>query len=172
MGDTVWRWVAEVASKLLDAGWAWAGLAIVVGWLAGSILRGAVTGVLALLAATVAYFVIDYSIQMEGLVWISVWGWNEMYFWGLASLILGVPLGVVGANIRRPGVIGLLAGLTLPVGATVQMIWLTGIGPEADPAMDWARMVVWVAAAVGAGVIIARFSPRLRPISRTNSGQK
>lgn len=31
IGDTDWRWAAEVASKLLDSGWAWAGLAIAAG---------------------------------------------------------------------------------------------------------------------------------------------
>ena len=163
MGDTGWRWAAEVASKLLDAGWAWAGLAVAMGWMAGAGARGAVAGVLALLAATTAYFGMD-SLLLEG----SPEGtfadyWYEMRFWWLASVVLGPALGVVGASIGRPGVIGLLAGLTVPVGATVQMIWLTGSPPlEVDPAMDWARMIVWVAAAVGAGGLVIRFSASLK----------
>ena len=163
IGDTGWRWAAEVASKLLDSGWAWAGLAIAAGWLAGTGTRGAVAGVLALLAATTAYYVMDSVLLEEPLA--SQWG--EMLFFWLMSMILGLPLGVVGASIRRPGVIGLFAGLTLPVGATVQMIWLTDNNlPVADPAMDWARVIVWIGSAVVAGVVIARFIAH----SRTSSG--
>lgn len=187
MGDTVWRWAAEVASKLLDAGWAWAGLAIAVGWLAGSTARGAIAGSLSLLAATAAYFGMDSILWNEPGIDVGLldrlsflylyWPdfWPEIRFWWLASVVLGPVLGVVGASIKRPGVIGLLAGLTLPVGATVQMIWLTGNPPpevSPEPAMDWARAIVWVATAVGAGVIIARFGARLRPSSRTRSEQK
>ncbi len=108
------------------------------------------------LPATAAYFVTE-SILLEGLEWISAGLWYEMYIWWLVSVVFGLPLGVVGAAIRHPGIIGLVAGLTVPVGATVQMIWLSGAPPEADPALDLARMIVWAAAAAGAGVVLVRF---------------
>lgn len=154
---TRFMWVAEVASKLLDSGWAWAGLAIFAGWLAGTSVRGAVAGVLALIAATFAYFVMD-SVLWGGP---SPLHWSEIRFWWLASGILGTPLGVVGANIRRPGIIGLFAKLTLPVGATVQMIWLANEPLGTDPALDWARMIVWVVAGVAVGAAITQFGVRL-----------
>jgi hypothetical protein len=167
IGDTGWRWAAEVASKLLDSGWAWAGLAIAAGWLVGGSARGAVAGVLALLAATTAYFGMD-SVLIEGSDGILAGSRYEIRFWWLASAVLGTPLGVVGASIGRPGVIGLLAGLTLPVGATVQMIWLPGYPPVTTSAEDWSRVIVWV----GAGVIMARFAARSRPSSSARSGQE
>lgn len=169
LGGTGLMWPAEVASKLLDAGWAWAGLAVATGWLAGANARGAIAGVLALLAATTGYFGMDSILWDEPGIDSGLWDglssfylyWPEMRFWWLASLASGPILGVVGASIRRPGVIGLLAGLTVPVGASVQMIWLTGAPPEADPALDWARAIVWLGAAVGAVIVIARFSASL-----------
>lgn len=155
--DTRLMWVAEVASKLLDSGWAWAGLAIAAGWLADTSVRGAFAGALALIAATFAYFVMD-SVLWGGP---SPLYWSEIRSWWLVSVILGPALGVVGANIRRPGIIGLFAKLTLPIGATVQTIWLSGAPPGGDPALDWARAIVWIAAGVAAGIVITRFGVRL-----------
>ena len=167
MGETGWRWAAEVASKLLDGGWVWAGLAVAMGWMAGASARGAVAGVLALLAATTAYFGMD-SALLEGPRGMFAGFWGEMRFWWLASVVLGPPLGAVGAGVGRPGVVGLLAGLTVPVGATVQTIWLPS-GPTATPAEHWARAIVLVAAAAAAGVVIARFGTRPRQGSRAGS---
>ncbi len=50
----------------------------------------------------------------------SLYG-EEMRFWWLAALLFGAALGVVGACIVRSGVVGLLAALTVPLGAAVQM---------------------------------------------------
>src|SRR5690606_27075548 len=113
-----WAPVTKVASQLLDAGWAWAALAVAAGWLARTPLRGAIAGPLALIAATAAYFVMDSVLRGDPLLQF------EVLVWWVASLIFGAPLGVIGAGIRRPGAIGLLAALTVPIGATVQMIWL------------------------------------------------
>ena len=154
MADTGWQWAAEVASHLLGVGWGWAGLAMVAGWLAGTGARGAAAAVLALLAATTAYYGTHSVLRQEPFVWY----WREMLLlWWPASVVLGPALGAVGASIGRPGVVGLLAGLTLPVGATAQTIWLYE-PMVATPAEDCARVIVWVAAAAGAGVVIARFS--------------
>jgi hypothetical protein len=152
-----WAWVAqvvEVASLLLDVGWAWAGLAVAVGWLAGTRVRGAAAGVLALVAATAAYSCMDSVLREEPLNWY----WTNTLIWWLASVVFGSVLGAVGATIRRPGVIGLLAGLTVPVGAIVQMIFLPpGSGLIVHPAAIWARVIVLVAATVSIGVIVTRF---------------
>jgi hypothetical protein len=152
-----WAWVskvAEVPSLLLDVGWAWAGLAVAVGWLAGARVRGAAAGVLALIAATAAYACMDSVLREEPLDWY----WRNTLFWWLASVVFGPVLGAVGASIRRPGVIGLLAGLTVPVGAIVQMIFQPpGWGLIVHPAAIWARVIVWVAATLSIGVIVTRF---------------
>jgi hypothetical protein len=146
---------ARVASLVLDAGWAWAGLAVVAGWLAGAPVRGAVAGVLALLAATTVYYGVD-SVLGDGSL---AWYWPELLRWWFASVVCGSVLGTVGAYGRRPGVLGLLAGLTIPIGATTQMIVHPPGpgGPMATPAESWARLLVVAAAAVGAAAVITRF---------------
>jgi hypothetical protein len=160
-----WAWVAEVvevASLLLDVGWAWAGLAVAVGWLAGARVRGAAAGVLALIVATAAYSGVDSVLREEPLGWY----WRNTLFWWLASVIFGPVLGAVGASIRRPGVIGLLAGLTVPAGAIVQMIFQPpGWGLIVHPSAIWARVIVGVAATVSVVVLVTRFlaAKRHRP---------
>jgi hypothetical protein len=146
---------ARVASLVLDAGWAWAALAVVAGWLAAAPARGAVAGVVALLAATTVYYGTDSVIGDDPLAWY----WPELLRWWLASLVGGSVLGAIGAFGRRPGVLGLLAGLTIPIGATVQMI-VSPPGPGgqlATPAENWARLIVLATAAVGAAAVITRF---------------
>ena len=167
---TGWAWATEVASLLVDQGWAWAGLAVAMGWLAGAGARGAVAGVLALLAATTSYYGTDSVLREE--TFAMYWG-EMLQWWWPASVVLGPPLGAAGASIGRPGVIGLLAGLTVPVGATIQMVLLFPSDPLlATPAEDWARAITLVAAAVGAGVVVARFMTRSRPSSRARSGRR
>lgn len=157
--DTDWAWVAGVASvtsKLVDQGWAWAALAVAAGWLAGtSVVRGALAGVVALLAATAAYLGMDAVLLDNSLAWF----WRGMLRWWFASAVFGPPLGAMGANIKRPGVIGLLAGLTVPAGAAVQMIVLppSSTPPTGVPGAICARVIVWVASAAAAGVVITRF---------------
>ncbi|MFG2107741.1 transposase [Micromonospora chersina] len=51
-------------------------------------------------------------------------GWGQMPFWLVASLVSGLPLGAVGASIRRPGPVGILAALVAPVGAALNMVVL------------------------------------------------
>lgn len=169
IADTGWQWAAEVASLLVGLGWAWAGLAIAAGWLTGASFRGALAGVVALLAATTAYYGMDSVLREDPFALY----WSEMPRFWLASVVFGIVLGVVGASIRRPGVIGLLAGLALPVVATTQMILLPST-PTVTPvtsAETCARVIVWVAAALGAGVVIIRFG-RSRLNSATRPGQR
>src|SRR4051794_40384968 len=104
-----WTQAAEFASMILDAGWAWAAVAVLVGWLVarrrGGVLVPALAGCVALIVATVA----DYGVNalLDG-------GPVQTYavgFWLGRSVLLGVPLGAVGALTRRPGPVGMLAGL-------------------------------------------------------------
>ncbi|MFD4768607.1 hypothetical protein [Streptomyces niveus] len=64
----------------------------------------------------------------------------------------------MGAAIRRPGLIGLLAALTVPVGAAVQMMVLPP-RPHLTltPAIVLAEVIVWTAAVSGAGWAVHRF---------------
>lgn len=146
---TVWASAAKVLSLLVDAGWSWAALAVAVGWLAGTPIRGALVGALALIAATGAYYVTDaFASGAE----------TEMVRWGVAAVPLGLVLGAVGAAIRRPGLIGLLAALTVPVGAAVQMVVLPP-RPHLTltPTIVLAEVIVWTAAVFSAGWVVYRF---------------
>ncbi len=144
------------ASLVVNAGWAWAGVAVAAGWLLGTSARGAAAGVLALFAMTTAYYGMDSVLRDEP------FGsyWYEMRRWWIASLAFGSVLGALGGSIRRPGVIGLLAGLTVPVGAAVEMILLPREGRPfgvVNPVYDWLRPVVWTAAAAATAVLVVRF---------------
>ncbi len=151
----------DAASLVVTAGWAWAGVAVVAGWLVGSSTRGAASGVLALLAMTTAYYGMDSIFRREPFALY----WYEMRVWWVASLVFGSVLGVIGACIRRPGVIGLLAALTVPVGAAVEMVLLPREGAAfgvVNPVYDWLRPVVWAVAAAVSGVLVVRFLARHR----------
>ncbi|MFC5182489.1 hypothetical protein [Actinomadura harenae] len=118
----------EVASTLLDSGWAWAGMAVGVGWLFTRADRapgvelavGAAAGALALFAATAAYGAVD-AVREGGA---SDWLLAQSVVWWVASFVFGAPLGAVGACAKRPTAVGLLARLTVPAGAAAQMLVL------------------------------------------------
>ncbi|MGW2212827.1 DUF6518 family protein [Streptomyces sp. NPDC001781] len=140
---------SRVLSFLLDAGWAWAALAVTVGWAAVTPGRGALCGVAALTSATVSYYVVDHYLWDAG---------SDMLFWLLFGVPAGPVLGWVGSLIRRPGWTGLCAALVVPVGAAVQMAVLPpGAGLiDADPATV-AAGIVWTGAALSAAVALHRF---------------
>ena len=146
--------LAEVVSLILGAACAWASLAVVAGWLARTPARGAVAGVAALIAATTAYYGMDSVLREESL---GLY-WPEMVRWWAASVVFGAGLGAVGACIRRPGTVGLIAGLTIPLAAAAQMILLPpGSKVLVTPAMTWARAILWAAAAVCTALVVGRF---------------
>ncbi|MGW1408403.1 hypothetical protein [Streptomyces sp. NPDC002403] len=154
LAGTVWASIAKVLSLLVGLGWAWAALAVVVGRLAGPWTRGAVTAALALMAATGAYYPMDALLRDEPLALY----WPELLMWWAASVLFGTVLGVVGAAIERPGVTGLLAGLTVPVGGAAQMIALPPRpGPTFTQETALAEVLIWTALAVGAGWAVHRF---------------
>lgn len=99
------------------------------------------------------------------------WYSRDLLYWGVASVVFGPVLGIVGASIRSPRIIGLLAELTVPVGAILQMIVLPpGWGLIVHPAAMWARMIVCIAAAAGIGISAIRFlTAKQRRGSETNA---
>ncbi|MEV7188219.1 hypothetical protein [Kitasatospora sp. NPDC093102] len=154
LAGTVWAGAARVFSLLLGAGWAWAALAVATGWLAGTWGRGALAGALSLIAATGAYYVTDAPLRGEPLALYR----GELALWWAASVLFGLALGAVGAAIRQPGTAGLLAALTVPVGAGAQMVLLPSRPhPAPTPATLLAEIIVWTAAALGAGCAVQRF---------------
>lgn len=146
---TVWSGAAKVLGLLMDAGWSWAALAVGIGWLARTWARGAPAGVLALVAASGAYYATDACVADAG---------GGLAVWSVVAVPFGLALGAVGAAIRRPGVTGLLAALTVPVGAAVQMLVLPP-RPHLTmtPPVILAEAIVWTGAALGAGWALHRF---------------
>jgi hypothetical protein len=150
---------AEFAGLILDAGWAWAATAVLAGWWvsrhvrpAAGILRGALTGGLALGFATTSYYGAD--VLFDGSAW---WGVASR-FWLIASVLIGPPLGVVGAAIGLPGPVGVVAALVVPAGAALQMAVLPPrtAGLMAEP-VQWS---IWIAAAIATVLVARRFRSR------------
>ncbi|MFJ2897447.1 hypothetical protein ACIO87_21485 [Streptomyces sp. NPDC087218] len=148
---------AKVLSLLLDAGWAWAALAVAAGLLAGTLLRGALAGTLSLIAATAAYYLTDaYVADAE----------SAMAYWAVAALLFGPALGAVGAAVRRPGPVGLCAALTVPLGAAAQMVVMPPrphLTPT--PSIVLAEAVVWTGAVLGVVLAVRRFRAERRTVS-------
>jgi len=156
---------ARLPSLILDAGWAWAALAVAAGLRADAPARGAALGVAALLAATTVYYGTDSMVRDEPLAWY----WPELLRWYLASLAFGPALGGVGAYAKRPGLTGLLARLAVPVGAAAQMIVLppgSGAAPL-TPDLRWAQVIVLVAAGVAVALVVTHFLLAVRSRGRS-----
>ncbi|MFJ3222703.1 DUF6518 family protein [Streptomyces sp. NPDC086783] len=133
---------------MLDAGWAWAALAVAVGWMAGTRSRGASCGVAALTCATVSYYVVDLYLWGAG---------TDMIVWLVFGVPAGLILGLAGALIRRSGWTGLIAALVVPMGAAVQMMVMPpSAGLHAFPAA-MAAGIVWTGAGLSAAVAVHRF---------------
>jgi hypothetical protein len=169
--DSAATWTAVFLSLILDSGWAWAALGFVLGWLTGTPARlanaaviGAIVGAAGLSTATVSYYVTDLLFGIDD--------WPAVGYWLIRAVVLGPPLGVAGALARRPGLTGLLAGLTVPVGAALSLLLFPlGSGrPGESSAVVYAELSVWATAAAGAAAVTLRFvrtSPRLRSRSVT-----
>lgn len=102
-------------NKLLNTGTAWAGLPILAGWMVRRPLGAAAIGVVSCLTALVTHYGLG---QVVGIFEPEIWASNR--YWFAFALVLGAPLGLVGSLAHRAGVLGLLARLTAPLGATLE----------------------------------------------------
>ncbi len=126
--------VRSTLSKLVNAGTVWAGLAVLSGWLVRRLARAIAAGILACLLALVAHYGLG---SVLGLFGSDVWASNSVWF--VAAVVLGGPLGLVGAIARRPDRWGLTARLLVPVGAVLEPL---ALGMFTSPAiMPWPARV-------------------------------
>ncbi len=160
--DGLWR----AASMVLNSGSAWAALAVVGGWLIGRPLAGAVAGTVALVAAVVGYYafgVLAGDRTSVGLAGVS----GAIRMWALLAVVVGPLLGLAGALVRRPGVVGLIAVLVVPVGVVVEMVGLRRLSGETfavDPALAWAQAAMVVGAILGGcSALVVRIRASVTP---------
>jgi hypothetical protein len=127
-------------------------------------LRGrALAGGLALGFATTSYYGAD--VLFDGSGW---WGVASR-FWLIASVLLGPPLGVVGAAIGLPGPAGVVAALVVPASAALQMAVLPP--PAAGLMAEPVRWSIWIAAVVATVLLARRFRSRSAVASPAGAGR-
>jgi hypothetical protein len=102
-------------SQLINAGTVWAGLAVVSGRLVRRPVAAVAAGVVALLTACVVHYCAGIAI---GVFDPEVWTANR--HWLLAAVVVGGPLGLVGAIARRLDLWGMAARLVVPAGAVLE----------------------------------------------------
>jgi len=145
---------ASLLTFVFNSGWAWAGIMVLGGWIGGTWRTAILTGVLAELAACTAYFATDSWLRGEPITSYLL----ELLYWSLISLALGPGLGLVGAVARGRGLGALLAGLVVPFGAALEMVWLPRWPLDSDNTeLFVVRIMVWVAAAIGGGLFLIRY---------------
>lgn len=162
--------VRSTISKVVNSGVVWGGLPILAGWLVRRLGQAVAAGIAACLVALFVHYGIG---RLFGLFDSTVWTENQFWF-GIAVLV-GGPLGLIGAVARRNDLGGLLARLVVPVAAIVEPFFL---GMFNTPAiLPWANRVSSVVSAVvliaagtaGAAAILARHRTRQSAPTRGTS---
>ncbi len=149
--------VRSTLSKLANSGAVWAGLPILSGWLVRRPLHAVAAGIVASLLALVVHYGVG---QLFGMFDETVWAGNRMWF--ALALVVGGPLGLVGAVARGGGPSGLIARLIVPAGAMIEpfyrgMFRVPTILPWPERvASATAGAILVVAGLVGAAMLIRR----------------
>ncbi len=128
-------------SKLANSGTAWAGLAILCGWLVRRPLQAAAAGVLGSLLSLVAHYCLG---RLSGIFDSTIWAENS--FWFVASAIVCGPLGLLGAVARRFDIWGLVARMVVPLGAVLEPLVLRMFFPPAM--LNWPQRFSSVASGI------------------------
>ena len=136
--------VRSTVSKLVNSGTVWAGLPVLAGWLVRRQRQAAAAGVVACLLALVVHYSVGQVLgQFDSDVWVENW------FWVVLAVVVGGPLGLVGAAALRVDRWGLLARLVVPIGAVLEPFF---VGMFTMPAIfPWPTRVSSI---VGGGVLL------------------
>lgn len=154
------RWTV---SKLVNAGVVWGGLGILAGWLVRRPVQAFAAGIVAQLTACVVHYGTG---QLVGMFEASDWVNNATWF--AAAVILGGPLGLIGAVARRTDGWGTAARLIVPAGALLEPFVVGSF--DAPAILPWptrfagtaSGAVLLVAGVVGAVTILV-LAVRRRP---------
>ena len=108
----------RVASLVVNSSAAWAGTAVLGGWLLGSASRRLVGGPVVLIGAVLAYYWLGALAGSE-----NPGGSPDLIArWALVSLLAGPALRAVGGSMRRRDVLGRVSALVVPVGVYVEQL--------------------------------------------------
>lgn len=150
-----------VASTVLNATTVLAALAVFAGWTLRRLVPAAIGAVLSLGLVVAAFHGYNMLIADRYDLQLAVLGTNLGL--GLGSVALaGAGLGVIGALMRQPGLVGFLSAMVLPLIALAEVFWRMGLKPEsftADPWLAGAQAAIVlgaIAAGVGAGYTVRR----------------
>lgn len=148
------------ATFLLNAGWAWAALPVAVGWIVGFVKLAVFAAPLAGFSAVLAYYLSDSILGGTPLSFYA----TDIVVWLIAFAVIGSAMGFVGVRARRPGLVGSLAALIVPLGASIEMIWLPRWPAFAERSwsLGAAQVIVWVGSAVVFIVVIWRLRTEQR----------
>ncbi len=138
----------RTAGLVLNAGFAWAGLAVLAGAVLRTPWRAAVGGWLSGTIGLASFYVVDAAVR--GVPFTAAAG--RFPFWAAAALVCCPLLGLAGTRLHDAGPIGLLARLVVPLGALAEVL----VHPPGGPAVRWA---VGLAAVAAAGVLLTRWRP-------------
>lgn len=133
--------VRSTISKVVNSGAIWGGLPILAGWLVRRPRQAVAAGIVACLVALFVHYGLG---RLLGIFDSSVWTENQFWF-GLA-VVVGGPLGLIGAVARRSDQWGLVARLVVPVAAVLEPFYLGMLSPPAF--MPWPGRVSSVMSAV------------------------
>ena len=156
--------LVRATGMVLNSGSAWAALAVVSGWLIARPVASAFAGAGALMAAVAAYYV--FGVLAGDRTHVGFTGVSGVVrMWLVLAVVAGPILGLSGALARRPGLVGLVAMLVVPIGILVEMLGVRRLNGETfavDPALAWAQAAMVAGAVIGAGIALrARLLPSL-----------
>lgn len=134
------RAVRGTISVLLN-GTLWAALAVLSGWLLRRPVQAAAGGVVALLAALVVHYGVGWLVGM-----FDTAGVLDNSYWFVQALVVGGPLGLVGAVARRSDRWGVLARLVVPVMAVLEAFVRDSF--SAPAILPWAQRFEEVASGI------------------------
>lgn len=154
-----WLAIRSTLSKLVNSGTVWGGVLILAGWLVRRPTHAALAGAIAGLVALSVHYGLGLLLDAIGPdSWVDVYGpsvWCGNWLWFAAALVLGPPLGVLGAAARRRDLWGLAARLVVPVAAVVEPLAL-GMLTRSDAPSIAAGIVLRVAGLLGVAIVLLR----------------
>lgn len=167
-----WLTIRFTLSKLVNSGTVWGGLLVLAGWLVRRPVQAALAAVVAGEVALVVHYGLGRLLEVCGPSWwVEVYGssvWSDNWYWFVAPLLLGPPLGLIGGAARRTDGWGLPARLVVPAGAVIEPFFVRMFDlPTILPASNRISSIVTgvvllVAGVVGAVAVLIRWR-RLRP---------